>query len=143
MAERKPKQRARSDGNVAKRACSDDPTLPNRNGTCTLRITSSSAGEYRDTRHYSASISMGSHIAGSIKATIIKRPGQFYTSCDAVSQELQEVSCILFRKSGAPRYDAIKADPDAGTKLECVYVFVLNIKRSCVLTPVDPHAHPI
>jgi hypothetical protein len=49
-------------------------------------------------------------VVGKIQANLVDRDSgeDFHEACDAHSQEMQEVSCTLFRASGQPRYGPLK-----------------------------------
>ena len=74
-----------------------------------------SKGEY-GTRHFSATIKVNGKPAGTLSGRVLDRPSRsFHAACDADSQELQEMGCVLFRSDGRPRHSAIKSDASAGS----------------------------
>ena len=69
-----------------------------------------SKGEY-GTRHFSANIKVNGKPAGTLSGRLLDRPSRsFHAACDADSQELQEMGCVLFGSDGRPRNSAIKSD---------------------------------
>ena len=72
-----------------------------------------SKGEY-GTRRFSAKIKVNGKPAGTLSGRVLDRPSRsFHAACDADSQELQEMGCVLFGSDGRPRYSAIKSDVSA------------------------------
>ena len=76
-----------------------------------------SAGDYRCTRHFSATIRADDMPVGSFSCTLINRTAcrthrVFLSACDADSQELIDIGRVLFDEMGEPRAAALKADPE-------------------------------
>ena len=70
-------------------------------------------GEYECTRSFDGDILVGGQKAGSFSAHLIDRDragSMFHSACDAESGELQEIGCVLFSSSGAPRHPVLKSD---------------------------------
>ena len=70
-------------------------------------------GEYECTRSFDGEILVGGQKAGSFSAHLIDRDragSMFHSACDAESGELQEIGCVLFSSSGAPRHPVLKSD---------------------------------
>lgn len=76
-------------------------------------------GEYGCTRIFSASVTVDGRDAGSISCTLVnrarcRRQGAFLSACDAESQELYDIGCVLFDVKGDSRYAPLSADSSLG-----------------------------
>ena len=72
-------------------------------------------GDYGCTRKISATIRVDGARAGSICCTLVDRSacatkGDFFSACDADSQELIDIARTLFNERGLPRHASLKAD---------------------------------